>query len=140
MNEREDQTSALKSQTEPGNLADFLQTAELLNEDFESQKANTVVVESTAFVQVRNEPTAEQIEKQKEFWSTLRIPRRPKWTRDMAAELLHDLERDSFLEWRRSLSKVEESEHITLTPFEKIGCLAVSVNTPASSNDDAGLD
>jgi hypothetical protein len=48
-----DPNTVMKSSTEPDNLADFLQTAELKNDDFESQKANTVVIESNAFVQVR---------------------------------------------------------------------------------------
>ncbi len=114
-----DPNTVMKSSTEPDNLADFLSTAELKNDDFESQKANTVVIESNAFVQVRHEPTAEQLAQQKEFWSSLRVPRRPKWTRDMDAEVLHQMERNSFLDWRRNLSQVEERDSITMTPFEK---------------------
>ena len=114
-----DPNTVMKSSTEPDNLTDFLSTAELKDNDFESQKANTVVIESNAFVQVRHEPTAEQLAEQKEFWNSLRVPRRPRWTRDMEAEELHKLERDSFLEWRRNLSQVEERDNITMTPFEK---------------------
>jgi large subunit GTPase 1 len=114
-----DPNTVMKSSTEPDNLADFLSTAELRNQDFESQKANTVVIESNAFVQVRHEPTQEQVAQQREFWSSLRVPRRPHWTRDMDADLLHQMERDSFLDWRRNLSQVEERESIHMTPFEK---------------------
>jgi large subunit GTPase 1 len=37
----------------------------------------------------------------------------------MDPDLLHQLEQTSFLEWRRTLAAVEESDHITMTPFEK---------------------
>jgi large subunit GTPase 1 len=100
-------------------MEDFLATAELKNEDYETQKLNTVVIESNAFVQVRHEPTEEQLEEFREFWDSLRVPRRPKWTRDMNADVLHQMERESFLEWRRNLARVEERESISMTPFEK---------------------
>ena len=29
------------------------------------------------------------------------------------------MERDGFLEWRRSLAKLEENERLVLTPFER---------------------
>lgn len=72
------QDNSMRSVTEPGNLAEFLATAELANEEFDSQKANTVVIESNAFVQVRAQPSAEQIAARKEHWSMLQVPRRPK--------------------------------------------------------------
>lgn len=50
--ELETPMSSMKSVTEQGNLADFISTAELAQNDFESQRANTVVIESTAFQQV----------------------------------------------------------------------------------------
>lgn len=111
--------SSMKSVTEQGNLADFISSAELAQDDFESQRANTVVIESTAFVQVRAEPTEEQKEAQRDLWNSLQVPRRPRWTREMDAEELHEAERTSFIEWRRNLAQVEESERVMLTPFEK---------------------
>jgi hypothetical protein len=47
---------------------------------------------------VRDEITSDVIE-------TLRIPRRPAWTKTMSAEELDRIEKDSFLEWRRALAQ-----------------------------------
>lgn len=44
---------------------------------------------------------------------------RPKWTTETTAEQLQQNERDQFLEWRRSLAKLQEEEGILLTPYEK---------------------
>ena len=78
----------------------------------------------------------------------MRIPRRPEWTRDMTAEELQERERlrsvmarparrrgrvtpwrsspslpcappFSFLEWRRSLSELQDNADLLLTPFER---------------------
>ncbi|KAK6144165.1 hypothetical protein DH2020_020985 [Rehmannia glutinosa] len=51
--------------------------------------------------------------------SSLRIPRRPPWNANMSVEELDDNERRAFLEWRRSLARLEENENLVLTPFEK---------------------
>jgi large subunit GTPase 1 len=93
--------------------------AQLKNEAFDSVKENTVVLESNAFVQVRAAPSVEQLAEQKELWDRMRVPRRPRWNRDMNVDDLHEAEKEAFLEWRRTLSVVEEREHIMLTPFEK---------------------
>jgi len=37
----------------------------------------------------------------------------------MSAEELQSLERQDFLEWRRSLAELQDVENITITPFEK---------------------
>uniref|UniRef100_A0A8C4N2S4 Uncharacterized protein n=1 Tax=Eptatretus burgeri TaxID=7764 RepID=A0A8C4N2S4_EPTBU len=44
---------------------------------------------------------------------------RPTWYAEMTAEELAQDERDSFLEWRRQLARLQEKENLTLTPFEK---------------------
>ncbi|KAL3828627.1 hypothetical protein ACJIZ3_017429 [Penstemon smallii] len=51
--------------------------------------------------------------------SSLRIPRRPPWNAKMSVEELDSNETESFLEWRRSLARLEENENLVLTPFEK---------------------
>ncbi|KAL6518667.1 GTPase LSG1-2 [Orobanche hederae] len=51
--------------------------------------------------------------------SSLRIPRRPPWNAKMSVEELDDNEKRAFLEWRRSLARLEENENLVLTPFEK---------------------
>lgn len=37
----------------------------------------------------------------------------------MSAQELERRERESFLEWRRSLIRLQEDDRLTLTPFEK---------------------
>jgi large subunit GTPase 1 len=37
----------------------------------------------------------------------------------MSREQLHQLEQESFLEWRRQIAQIEESDHFILTPFER---------------------
>ena len=49
----------------------------------------------------------------------LGIPRRPQWNSETTAEELETAERDSFLEWRRRLAQLQESEGVLLTPYEK---------------------
>lgn len=44
--------------------------------------------------------------------------RRPTWDPSTTAEELHQMEKEQFLEWRRSLAKLQE-EGILLTPYEK---------------------
>ncbi|KAK7261155.1 hypothetical protein RIF29_27460 [Crotalaria pallida] len=51
--------------------------------------------------------------------SSLRVPRRPPWSKGMSVEELDDNEREAFLIWRRSLARLEENEKLVLTPFEK---------------------
>ncbi|KAK6138451.1 hypothetical protein DH2020_027771 [Rehmannia glutinosa] len=71
-----------------------------------------------------DEMTAEEKRKQQKkeealHASSLRIPRRPPWNANMTVEELDDNERRAFLEWRRSLARLEENENLVLTPFEK---------------------
>ncbi|KAI4322488.1 hypothetical protein L6164_022178 [Bauhinia variegata] len=65
----------------------------------------------------------ERIEQQKReealHASSLRVPRRPRWSADMSVEELDSNERQAFLIWRRSLARLEENESLVLTPFEK---------------------
>ncbi|KAM7259903.1 hypothetical protein ACFE04_015644 [Oxalis oulophora] len=50
---------------------------------------------------------------------SLRVPRRPPWNAEMTVEDLDYNERQSFLNWRRSLASLEANENLVLTPFEK---------------------
>ena len=44
---------------------------------------------------------------------------RPNWDETTTPEELEMKERDSFLEWRRNLARLQEKEKITMTPFER---------------------
>lgn len=49
----------------------------------------------------------------------LPIPRRPKWKNNMSRSELQELEKASFLNWRRSLSSSETNTTLSVTPYEK---------------------
>lgn len=53
------------------------------------------------------------------YKDSIQVPRRPPWNVKMSAEELDARERQSFLNWRRSLARLEENEKLIFTPFEK---------------------
>jgi large subunit GTPase 1 len=53
------------------------------------------------------------------YKDSIQIPRRPPWYAEMSTEELDARERQSFLNWRRRLARLEENEKLVLTPFEK---------------------
>lgn len=59
------------------------------------------------------------LESQKKNKTLLKIPRRPKWDSSTTAHELQSKEKEEFLEWRRSLSMLQETEGLILTPYEK---------------------
>lgn len=66
------------------------------------------------------EEKREQQKKEEALYaSSLRVPRRPPWHAKMSVEELDANEKRAFLEWRRSLARLEENENLVLTPFEK---------------------
>jgi len=44
---------------------------------------------------------------------------RPAWHGGMTAEELQAMERQDFLDWRRSLAELQDQEHILITPYER---------------------
>jgi large subunit GTPase 1 len=59
------------------------------------------------------------LKKHVEKKSALTVPRRPKWTSTTTPAELERAERDAFLEWRRGLAQLQESDDLLLTPFER---------------------
>ena len=67
-----------------------------------------------------DEATREEVESAKSRHSNAaRIPRRPAWTKETPVDVLDQNEKNAFLEWRRTLAEIEETEKVRLTPFEK---------------------
>ncbi len=48
----------------------------------------------------------------------MRVPRRPAWTKETTREELEKNEKAAFLEWRRKLAELEETD-LNVTPFER---------------------
>jgi len=53
-------------------------------------------------------------------YTHLKIPRKPAWTREMTAEQVDRRETEAFLQWRREIAQMEQSNPaMRVTPFEK---------------------
>nr|XP_053648547.1 large subunit GTPase 1 homolog [Cherax quadricarinatus] len=109
-----------QSITEQTHVEDFLATAELAGTEFVAEKLNVNFVCPTAVAGLlTDEETKKILAAQDANRELLRIPRRPPWDVTTTPEQLAEAERSSFLSWRRNLSKLQEVDGITLTPFEK---------------------
>ena len=112
--------ATLHSCTQESDLDSFLRTADLANTDFTAEKLNVKVV-THQYSEAVPHPE-EQKARQAAFLQhreSVRIPRRPPWTKEMTKEELERNERDAFMTWRKSLAVIQENQHIILTPFEK---------------------
>eukprot|EP00047_Mylnosiga_fluctuans_P003336 m.228647 g.228647 ORF g.228647 m.228647 type:complete len:651 (+) comp11767_c0_seq1:80-2032(+) len=113
-------TKITDSITEQNNLDDFLATAELAGREFTAEKMNVAMLASFDNEALLTEEHKKRLmDAHEQNRHLLRIPRRPHWTREMTPEQLAVNERDSFLEWRRGLAKLQEEEGYLMTPFER---------------------
>ncbi|OAD76493.1 hypothetical protein PHYBLDRAFT_180449 [Phycomyces blakesleeanus NRRL 1555(-)] len=111
----------MQSITQENDLDAFLSTAELAGTEFTAERLNVKVVQDTyqnPFL-LAEEEEKQRLEKQDANVERLSVPRKPKWDKTMTAEQVQRNERESFLEWRRSMAQLEEDEGLLLTPFEK---------------------
>ncbi|KAF8244772.1 nucleolar GTP-binding protein [Wilcoxina mikolae CBS 423.85] len=112
----------IRSITEQNDLDEFLATAEMADTDFTAEKMSHVQVVH----QDQYNPyilTADQerkvIRKQAAHSQHLTVPRRPKWDSQTTPQELDQLERESFLSWRRGLAELQETKDMLMTPFER---------------------
>lgn len=110
----------LQSVTEESSFQEFLRTAELAGTEFQAEKLNITYVnpKSKVGLLTTNE-RVEIVKKQVDKKDLLKIPRRPKWTRETTAEELLMAENASFLDWRRGLVALQEQDGMLMTPYEK---------------------
>ncbi|KAK6629695.1 hypothetical protein RUM43_003513 [Polyplax serrata] len=106
----------LQSVTEESSFQEFLSTAQLAGTEFEAEKLNIKFVKPSVSCDVTSRNLSE-IESR--HYEMIKIPRRPAWTSETTPAELETAERESFLEWRRKLAELQESEGFLLTPFEK---------------------
>ena len=112
----------MRSVTEQGALDEFLATAELAGTDFTAEKMNNVKIIHTDQRNPYLLSAAEErdvLGKQKEHKGRLTVPRRPHWDASTTPEELDRLERDGFLEWRKGLAELQETQDLLMTPFER---------------------
>ncbi|KAG8937023.1 hypothetical protein FRC02_008130 [Tulasnella sp. 418] len=120
-------SAKLRSVTQEPDLDEFLNIAQLAAKDFTAEKQNLRIIHTpTIGVKGSSNPfllsTDEEKDTVKRHWelrSRLRVPRRPAWDKSMDRAQLEQRERESFLEWRRQLAGLQESEGLLLTPFER---------------------
>ncbi|XP_078038431.1 nucleostemin 3 [Augochlora pura] len=110
----------LQSVTEESSFQEFLSTAELAGTEFQAEKLNIKFVNPKSGIGLLSKDEKEKISAlQKKNKGLLKIPRRPKWDTTTTAQELQAKEREHFLEWRRTLSLLQEAEELMLTPYEK---------------------
>ncbi|KAH8664219.1 hypothetical protein BX600DRAFT_295081 [Xylariales sp. PMI_506] len=112
----------MRSVTEQSAMDEFLATAELAGTDFTAEKMNNVKIIHTDqrnpfLLSAAEERTI--IGKHNKHKARLTVPRRPKWDEKTTPEQLDLLERESFLNWRRGLAELQESNDLLMTPFER---------------------
>ncbi|XP_076161825.1 nucleostemin 3 [Ptiloglossa arizonensis] len=110
----------LQSVTEESSFQEFLSTAELAGTEFQAEKLNIKFVNPNSGIGLLSRDEKQKVlESQRKNKALLKIPRRPKWDSSTTAQELQLKEREEFLEWRRSLSMLQETEELMLTPYEK---------------------
>ncbi|KAK9712389.1 50S ribosome-binding GTPase [Popillia japonica] len=110
----------LQSVTEESSFQEFLATAELAGTEFQAEKLNIKFFNPKNYIGLLNKEEKQKVkEKFQANKDSIKIPRRPPWSIGVTTEELHAKERDSFLEWRKSLAVLEEEKGILLTPYEK---------------------
>lgn len=110
----------LSSVTEEDSFQAFLRTAELAGTEFTAEKLNIQFVNPKSNVGLLTDTERTDMEKLiSDNKDCLKIPRRPKWTKDTTPEQLHASENISFLEWRRDLALLQEKEGLLMTPYER---------------------
>ncbi|XP_017086755.1 large subunit GTPase 1 homolog [Drosophila eugracilis] len=110
----------LSSVTEESSFQAFLRTAELAGTEFQAEKLNITFVNPKQRVGLLSKTQEQRMhQKHDEHRDHLKIPRRPKWSKETSAEELERAENEAFLDWRRDLALLQEDEEILMTPYEK---------------------
>jgi large subunit GTPase 1 len=123
INEKQDAAWVkMRSVTEQGALDEFLATAELAGTDFTAEKMNNVKIIHTDqrnpyLLSAHEERVV--LGKHRMHKARLTVPRRPRWDASTTPEELDVRERESFLNWRRGLAELQESNDLLMTPFER---------------------
>ncbi|PYH42033.1 ribosome biogenesis GTPase LSG1 [Aspergillus saccharolyticus JOP 1030-1] len=112
----------MRSITEQAALDEFLSTAELAGTDFTAEKMNNVKIihadqKNPYLLSASEEKSA--ITKHRQNRGRLTVPRRPKWDASTTRNQLEQLEKESFLTWRRGLAELQENQDLLMTPFER---------------------
>lgn len=119
-----DTTSKLKSVTQERDLEEFFNTADLAGTEFTAERRNVKIIQQSAGSSqnpylLSEQEEANVLKKQAANRQRLRVPRRPPWQKSMTTAQLDRQEKAAFLDWRRGLAELQETEGFLLTPFER---------------------
>lgn len=118
----------LKSVIAQTNLDEFLEEAELAGKQFVTERRNVALIDNEKnsridlYGQHERAPRTNNVtfdNSPEDDDKSLSVPRRPKWDTETTPEQLDEMEKKTFLTWRRKLARLQENDNITLTPFEK---------------------
>ncbi|KAL7753010.1 hypothetical protein RI367_001461 [Sorochytrium milnesiophthora] len=113
----------LQSVTQEGDLEAFIHNAELAGTEFTAEKLNIQIVTNESGFKnpflLTAEQEAEMLARHQQLKDQLSVPRRPHWDSTTTAQELQQAERESFLDWRRSLALLQERDNLLLTPYER---------------------
>ncbi|RLN75907.1 hypothetical protein BBJ28_00011983, partial [Nothophytophthora sp. Chile5] len=137
-----DASVALASYLEGSSLDDFLASAVLANREFTAVKESIMLLEEADTgaqlveyvhsnrprlrIKDTYSPHFIPASRRKKnvvpemTFAELKVPRRPQWDASTTADELNQLEKESFLTWRRDIALLEaSSDNLEVTPFEK---------------------
>lgn len=115
----------LRSVTAQSNLDSFFEEAELAGKQFVTERRNVALMgeddtQVNLYEQVERLPRESEYEiNEEDIAASLSVPRRPHWNSNTTPEQLDEMEKISFLAWRKKLARVQENENFLMTPFEK---------------------
>ncbi|RKP31907.1 P-loop containing nucleoside triphosphate hydrolase protein [Metschnikowia bicuspidata] len=116
----------LRSVTQENSLDEFLNTADLADQDFTAEKyqqIKIIKVGNTSLVSQSGLLSETELKdlriKHQLFENNLVVPRRPQWSESQLKLQIERQENLAFLEWRRELAALTEKTDLLLTPFER---------------------
>ncbi|KAJ3129583.1 hypothetical protein HK101_005213, partial [Irineochytrium annulatum] len=115
------QASKMNSITQENDLEAFLSYASLAGTEFTAEKLNVQVIPKQQHNPFLLTPAqeADLLASHAANASSLTVPRRPVWDGTATPEEQQRRERESFLQWRRSLVVLEEEKELLMTPYER---------------------
>lgn len=112
----------MQSVTQERALDEFLSTAKLADTNFAAERLNVKIIandQQNPYL-LKPDKEASVLGKHREKQDQLRVPRRPHWDASTTPAELEKMEKEAFLEWRRGLATLQESDDdILMTPFER---------------------
>jgi large subunit GTPase 1 len=119
-----DLSTTEKSVTQLNDLELLMEEANLADREFDVERDTKLIYQDErSFKIINTAPKQQPTEEELLQFQNLTMPRRPKWIAgETTPEELEKMEKDVFLEWRRSLASLETSAEkfgLLPTPFEK---------------------